>query len=240
METRAIRHSHRCYAGSVESTAGLCIPPVLSDRENTEQVQERAGRNPPSSTNLAPVTLVPCSSGTADRGPNPAAIPEQSTEGSIRSTPPPRPSPLTSACRLEGVRGRLQSTGISQQASELITAGWSKGTNSAYQSAWSRWQRWCLQRQIDPFVGSVSAIVNFLSSLFEEGLQHRTINTIRSAISATHDPIDGIPAGQHPVVTRLMKGVYNLRPLSQNTHRHGEWGMSQGTYGTWAKILSSL
>ena len=28
----------------------------------------------------------------------------------------------------------------------------------------------------------------------------------------THERIEGLPIGQHPLVTRLMKGVYNLRP----------------------------
>lgn len=28
----------------------------------------------------------------------------------------------------------------------------------------------------------------------------------------THDYIEGIPIGQHPLVTHLMKGVYNSRP----------------------------
>ena len=28
----------------------------------------------------------------------------------------------------------------------------------------------------------------------------------------THDQVEGVPIGQHPLVTRLLKGVYNLRP----------------------------
>lgn len=28
----------------------------------------------------------------------------------------------------------------------------------------------------------------------------------------THEKVEGVPIGQHPLVTRLMKGVYNLRP----------------------------
>lgn len=55
-------------------------------------------------------------------------------------------------------------------------------------------------------------MANFLATLFVQGLQHRTINTIRSAISTMHVQVNGAPIGQHPVVTRLMKGVYNMRP----------------------------
>ncbi len=54
--------------------------------------------------------------------------------------------------------------------------------------------------------------LDFLAELFEQGLQHRTINTIRSAVSMTHKQVEGTPIGQHPLVTRLLKGVYNKRP----------------------------
>ena len=35
---------------------------------------------------------------------------------------------------------------------------------------------------------------------------------LRSAISSTHPKIDGFSVGQHPYVTRLLKGVLNKRP----------------------------
>ena len=42
--------------------------------------------------------------------------------------------------------------------------------------------------------------------------QYRTINSYRSAISMTHAPVDGVVVGNHPLVSRLMKGVFNSRP----------------------------
>lgn len=65
---------------------------------------------------------------------------------------------------------------------------------------------------LDPYACDVKFLVNFLAMLFQQGLQHRTVNTIRSAISMTHDRVEGIPIGQHPLVTRVMKGIYNERP----------------------------
>lgn len=47
---------------------------------------------------------------------------------------------------------------------------------------------------------------------FEAGKQYRTINTIRSAISMTHAEVDGVRVGQHPLVSRFLKGVFNSRP----------------------------
>ena len=58
----------------------------------------------------------------------------------------------------------------------------------------------------------MSAILEFLSSQFDSGKQYRTLNSYRSAISMTHLPVDGIVVGKHPLVTRLMKGIFNSRP----------------------------
>ena len=57
-----------------------------------------------------------------------------------------------------------------------------------------------------------SPFLDFLADLFEQGLQHQTINVIHSAISMTHLQVEGISIGQHPLVARLIKGVHNSRP----------------------------
>ena len=64
----------------------------------------------------------------------------------------------------------------------------------------------------DPLSAPVSLILEFVFEQFNMGKQYRTINTIRSAISMTHDEIDGTRVGQHPLVSRFLKGVYNSRP----------------------------
>ena len=67
-------------------------------------------------------------------------------------------------------------------------------------------------QQADPFSGSVKEVVNFLANLHKEGYQYRSLNSYRSAISSVHEPVDGHAVGQHPMVVRLMRGVYNDRP----------------------------
>jgi len=67
-------------------------------------------------------------------------------------------------------------------------------------------------KEVDPLSIGVYPFLEFVSNLFAEGLQYHTINSIRSALPMTHDPIEGVPNGQHPLVKRLFKGVYNLRP----------------------------
>ena len=55
-------------------------------------------------------------------------------------------------------------------------------------------------------------MLNFLSGLFERNLAYRTIGVYRSTLSQTLAPIDGVPVGEHPLVSRLMRGVHNTRP----------------------------
>ena len=54
--------------------------------------------------------------------------------------------------------------------------------------------------------------MGFLAHSFDEGLEYRTINTYRSALSGVLPPMEGFPVGQHPLVVRLLKGILNLRP----------------------------
>ena len=47
--------------------------------------------------------------------------------------------------------------------------------------------------------------------MFQDGLEYRTINTARSALSNFHDKIDDYKVGKHPTVCELLSGVFNLR-----------------------------
>ena len=83
---------------------------------------------------------------------------------------------------------------------------------SSHFTAWRQWNNWCVERQTDSTTAPISAVLEFLYDQFESGKQYRTINSLRSVISMTHDDVDGTRIGQHPLVTRFLKGVYNSRP----------------------------
>ncbi|XP_078514273.1 uncharacterized protein LOC144773243 [Lissotriton helveticus] len=44
------------------------------------------------------------------------------------------------------------------------------------------------------------------------GSAYRTVNSFRSAISAGHDFVDGKPIGEHPMVSKLLRGIRLLKP----------------------------
>lgn len=79
------------------------------------------------------------------------------------------------------------------------------------------------------FQASVTKVVEFLTECYHEGKGYSTINTYRSALSTTlrsmHD--DRGSLGSHPLVARLLKGVFILRP---STPRYSStWDVSKVT-----------
>ena len=148
-------------------------------------------------------------------------VSELTHSSSSTSQPLSRPiwstsSPVTdrpaSSSYMDTVRGGYAAAGISAETAQLLLSGWSKGTNTTYQSAWKKWVGWCISREIDPLSCPVQPFLDFLTGLHSEGLKYQTINTIRSAVSMTHNQIEGTPLGQHPWVSRLFRSMYNFSP----------------------------
>ena len=54
---------------------------------------------------------------------------------------------------------------------------------------------WYAERKIDLSCSNINQILDFLSQLFQNGLQYRTINNYNSAISSFHDHIQEKPVG---------------------------------------------
>lgn len=72
-------------------------------------------------------------------------------------------------------------------------------------------------RKIDPILGDVQHFLSFLADFYDQALQHRSINSMQSTVSMTHKHVKDIAIGQHPLVMRPLKVVYNQR----STPSHG-------------------
>ena len=121
-------------------------------------------------------------------------------------------SRCTSTIGMANLRESFTSQGISPEAANLLLASWRSKTKSNYDSLFAKWGRWCESQNRDPTTGPIEDIINFLAELFRDGYKYRSVNAYRSAISALHSKVDGHPIGQHLLVTRMLKGVYNERP----------------------------
>ena len=212
-QTRPRSSGSGCICSGLVESDSICLPTFSNGREMSTEDQGREGRESSNSDpSMEELSMVPTTPPHEHQQSLPSSpIKEPANKPSGRSASP-HGSGRTDPHRLAGIRQSLESKGISEKAINLICASWRRRTEKSYSSAWGLWQGWCSKGYIDPLSASLSDIANFLSSEFENGKQYSTLNTYRSAISATHPPIEGYPVGQHPIICRLLQGMFNERP----------------------------
>ena len=212
LEARSDGASHGRSLAELGSGEALCVSPLLSYNALSCEAERGEGRTHPGDSCVANSGLVPEPFGNVGLSSDSLTLGSQVTTGSAGSISPVGDESNPTSSRLACVQRSLHSKGISSNASKLILAAWRPGTNSVYNSAWKKWHCWCIARKIDPLCPSLADITGFLAHSFDEGLEYRTINTYRSALSGVLPPMEGFPVGQHPLVVRLLKGILNLRP----------------------------
>ena len=185
--------------------------PLCSVGQMHTESDHRRSRNSFDCSRLENTTMVPAPTAADDRRPSTSAKTARSTSVAAQ----PRTSSTStqaSTCRVEIIRQALSSEGVPSNVSDTILSSWRQNTNKQFESAWRCWCSWCSKRKTDPVQATVADLLTFLQELMEKGLQYRTLNVYRSAISSAHHFVDGKPIGQHHLVSRFFKGVFNLRP----------------------------
>ena len=206
-------YGNRCFQHSMEIQSVLPVSSFSSHSEMYSENKTGSDRCIAHNASLEISTMVPSFNRNAD-GPTSTITPScQITSSSnvpISSSPINRKESQSS--RLACVGKSLKERGISGRVSKILLSSWRSSTEKHYQSAWKSFDSWCFGKSEDPISCPVNIVLEFLTDLFDKGLQYRTINTYRSAISMTHLPLDGSLIGSHPLVSRFMKGVFQSRP----------------------------
>ncbi len=101
---------------------------------------------------------------------------------------------------------------ISTTAKEVIMASWREGTKKQYCTYLTKWKQFCDERNINWLDAEVEQGIDFLAYLFEQKLSYSAINSARSALSALLTPKDGMAFGEHRLVCRFLKGVFEIKP----------------------------
>ena len=70
----------------------------------------------------------------------------------------------------------------------------------------------CQDNGINIERASIQHGLEFLTFLYKQGLGYSAINTARSALSAVITLDSQRKFGEHPLVTRFLKGVFELKP----------------------------
>ena len=136
---------------------------------------------------------------------------ERPSETTNREIFPPKSQsfPLGS---MENLKQPLSTTDFSEGVEKLVEASLGEGTRKDYKAKFQRYQNWCLGRGLYPRSAPLKDILEFLAEFHQEGLAYNTLCGYRSMLSLYHDPIDGISLGSHPLIGKLLKGVFNLNP----------------------------
>ncbi|PFX23464.1 hypothetical protein AWC38_SpisGene11989 [Stylophora pistillata] len=102
----------------------------------------------------------------------------------------------------------LQKRGFSERATNIVLQSWRQSSQKQYDAHIRKWLLFCTKRQADPTCHTIDLAVEFLTTLYDEGLSYSSINsaTLDSPASAHHT------FGGHPDVKRFMKGVFQSRP----------------------------
>ena len=165
---------------------------------------------------LQDTTMVPNSTSYAHRSPS---VDNSGTRGSGQQG---SHAPTSSISHMAHLRKKFRDqTFLKKLQHSCSNHGEPKQTNRMTPSSVNGIRSWCIERSYDPFSGPITNVVNFLAYLFKEGYQYSSINSYRSAISSVHEKVEGYNVGQHPLVTRLLKGIFHDRSHYQGTVVHG-------------------
>ena len=110
------------------------------------------------------------------------------------------------------VRKSLEGRGLSESATSLILQSWRRGTQQQYKPFIAKWQQYCSQRKINPFSATLEHGINFLAELYQTGIGYSALNTARCALSTICFTSEHYTFGQHPLVCRFLKGIFECRP----------------------------
>ena len=209
LATRPRGSGDRCVLNELERTESLCQPAVEHDLPGLGSSQATGGNHCFGRSGVENSSMVLPAVDIA----HPRAPPDTPDRGFDTTNPPNQlPKHTAPASRVAYLRAKFSAQRISPQASRLLLASWREKSGKTYDSLFRKWAGWCTERDIDTLSGDVTSVVNFLADLFHQGYQHRSLCSYRSAISSVHEPVDGQPIGSHPMVSRLLKGVFHERP----------------------------
>ena len=152
--------------------------------------------------------MVQCHTQASGHQPNQAAHALPTTSSTAQASTSSRQD-LT-ADGLQAVRQAYELQGISQEVSDFLMQAWREGTQQQYGVYLRQWSSFCSESQVSVFSPTLNQVLQFLWVLFSRGLSYSAINTARSALSAVVS-IDNTPIGQHRLVSRFLKSVFEQR-----------------------------
>ena len=101
---------------------------------------------------------------------------------------------------------------MSQATQDTILNSRRTATQKQYLVYLEKWQLFADRRAVDPLYPPVNDVLEFLQELYERGLGYSCLNTARRALSSFIVLDGNVTLGNHPLVQRFLKGVFQTRP----------------------------
>ena len=216
----------RCFHLGLEQMDIVHSPSDSSVEQGPTQDSPRQSNGFTNSTGMGGTAVVPVTVGHVGRL---SSQTSDITEDNLPSVRPDRGSPIvedvSSDC-MASFRRRMQTTGISETVCNILLAAWRTSTAKRYAGPWKIWVSWCGERQKCLVSATVNDIMDFLAFQFQQRhLAYRTIGVYKTCISQFHDLVEGQPVRSPPVMSRFMKGIFELQPPKPKTST---------TWSTWS------
>ena len=117
---------------------------------------------------------------------------------------------------LAAERERLERLGLSQDVVRTIQGARAASTRASYTAKWAAFQRWCLEKNLDPTTCPLTYVLSFLQTLVDRNLAFSTVKTYAAAVSSCHEGFGDRSVFSHPLLKRFLRGVRRTRPVSRS------------------------
>jgi len=102
---------------------------------------------------------------------------------------------------------------VSKEAAKIMEASWANKTKASYNTYLKKWTTYCIDQSITPSEATYKNAIDFLVHLFsKENANYGVVAVARSDLSAILPKRDGKTFGTSEDVSRLLKGMFKLKP----------------------------
>ena len=108
--------------------------------------------------------------------------------------------------------GNQSVMGCSEGVKHTVLNAHAQSTRAMYANRWKLFTAWCSTHSLDPSGCPVTAVLEFLQHLLDEGRSPATLKVCVAAFSAHRAPVEGVSLGAHKLVVAFLKGAQRLHP----------------------------
>ena len=184
----------------------FCFPTFQSDPEVCTKDYTRQSKGNITDPCVANTDLVStCPPTTVQPTLDFQAITKPATSCSLQGATSTTQNPASDG--LSFIRNTFAQQDLSSDITDILMASWRTGTKKQYKTYVERWLVICRERKINHSSPKIGEALQFLMSLYNQGLTYSTINTARSALSLILNIEGPHPFGSHPLVSRFLKVI---------------------------------